>query len=325
MNKRNFLRGLIPAAVAALAMLSAGTAAADWPERPIKIVVPYPPGGLTDTVTRVVADELGRQLGTTTIVENRAGAGGQLGLQSVLQAPRDGYTLALVVPATMITLPLTNPAYPIKPLEQFEPITAAVETFLALVVDKKSGLKSLPEFAAYAKRNPGKLTYGTPGIGTSFHFNNVIMARKLGIDALHVPYTGESKMLNDIAGGVLNYGLATNAAKPFVDGGQITVLAVSSPKRVSSMPQVPTFKELGVDFLSDGWLGYAAARGTPAPIMAKLSAAFTKALRSPKVKQQLEEMGYQVVGNTPEQFTQLIQEGNARYSELLRSGAVKLN
>lgn len=295
-----------------------------WPERPLRIVVPYPPGGLTDVVTRVVADELGKVVGQTVIVDNRAGAGGQLGLQAVLQAPADGHTIGLVVPATMVTLPLTNPAYPIRPLEQFQPITVAVDTFMVLVVDHRLGVKTVKDFAALARARAGKLNYGTPGVGTSFHFNNVVMAQKLGFEATHIPYNGEVKILSDIAGGNLHYALASNAAKTLIDAGQVTALAVTSERRVQSMPQVPTLKEQGVDFRSDGWVGYVVPRATPAPVVSRLHAAITQVLQLPAVRQKLEEMGYRVIANTPDQFTQLVQDGTRRYGDLIKSGAVKL-
>lgn len=312
------------ATVALLASMASSAARAEWPERPISLVVPYPAGGLTDIVTRVLSVELGKNLGTTVVVENKAGAGGQIGLDAVLRAPSDGYTVALVVPATMVTLPLTNPNFKIKPLEQFAPITIAVETFLTLVVDPKLGVKTLPEFVAYAKKHPGKLNYGTPGVGTSFHFNNVIMAQKLGIDTVHVPYQGESKILTDIVGQQLQYALMTNTAKPFVDSGQVTALAVSASKRVVSMPNVPTFKEAGSDFRSDGWVGYVAKAGTPKPILDKLNRAFVKALAAPEVHARLTEMGYIVAGSSPEEFTATVREDSKRYGDLVRSGAVKL-
>lgn len=325
MTQRKFLRTLLAGALAALAGLAgAPSLAGEWPERPIKLIVPYPAGGLTDIVSRLVDDELGRALGTSIVVDNRAGAGGQIGLQALLQAPKDGYTIALVVPATMVTLPLTNPAYKIRPLEQFEPITIAVDTFLTLVVDKKMGIDTVQQFADYARKNPGKMNYGTPGAGTSFHFNNVILAQKLGVQAQHVPYAGEVQMLNDIAGGQLQYALVSNAGKNFVESGQVAALAVTAAKRVSSMPNVPTFKESGVDFVSDGWVGYVAAKGTPAPVLAKLQSAFAKALHAPAVQQRLVDMGYQVVGNTPAQFRKIVQDSSKRYGELLSTGAVKL-
>lgn len=320
---RSLLAKLLPTVLAAAAL---GTAhAGEWPERPIKLVVPYPAGGLTDIVSRIVGEEVGKALNTSVVIENKAGAGGQIGLQGVLQAPKDGYTVALVVPATMVTLPLTNPDYKIKPLEQFEPITIAVDTFMALVVDNRLGVKTVNDFVALAKKKPGDLNYGTPGAGTSFHFNNVLMAQKLGIDTTHVPYKGEGAMLNDIAGGSLHYALVSNTGKTYVDAGQVTALAVTSAKRVNSLPNVPSFKELGIDFTTDGWVGYVVAKGTPAPVLNKLNAAFVKALNTPAVKKRLADMGYQVVAGTPEHFVNEVKAGTKKYSELLRSGAVKLN
>lgn len=310
---------------ALLAGLTITAAQAEWPDKPIKLIVPYPAGGLTDIVTRTLSDEVGRNLGTTVIVENKAGAGGQIGLDTMLRAPHDGYTIALVVPATMITLPLTSPNFKIKPSDQFAPITIAVDTFLTLVVDSKLGIETLPEFIAYAKKNPGRINYGTPGVGTSFHFNNALMARKLGIDAVHVPYQGEVKILSDIAGGQLQYALVTNTAKAFIDSGKVKALAVTSAKRVVSMPQTPTFQEAGSDFTSDGWVGYVAAAGTPKPIMDKLSAAFVSALQAPAVRQKLTDMGYVVSGNGPEAFDKIIRDSTKVYSDLLKSGAIKLD
>lgn len=325
MIKRHLLRGLAAGVLGAAGLLpSWALAQTGWPERPVKLIVPYPAGGLTDIVSRVVSEELGRNLGTSVVVENRAGAGGQIGLQSLLQAPKDGYTIALVVPATMVTLPLTNPAYKIKPLEQFEPITIAVDTFLTLVVDQKLGIRNLKEFADYARKHPGQMNYGIPGTGTSFHFNSVMMMQKLGIQAQYVPYTGEAPILNDIAGSQLQYALVSNAGKVFIEGGQVKALAVTTNQRVRSLPDVPTFKELGVDFASDGWVGYVAAKGTPAPVLAKLQDAFVKALNAPAVKQRLADMGYQVVGNRPDQFRKIVQDSSKRYGELLSTGAVKL-
>lgn len=313
------------ALLAVLAGVSMAAAHAEWPDRPIKLIVPYPAGGLTDIVTRVLSDEVGKNLGTTIVVENKAGAGGQVGLDTVLRAPSDGYTIGLVVPATMITLPLTNPNFKIKPQEHFAPITIVVDTYLSLVVDPKLGLKTLTEFIDYAKKNPGKLNYGTPGIGTSFHFNNVMMARKLGIDTVHVPYQGEVKILTDLAGGLLQYALVTNTAKPFIDSGKVLALAVTTGKRVVSLPTVPTFKEAGSDFNSDGWVGYVAAAGTPKPIMDKLNAAFVKALQAPAVRQRLTDMGYVVSGTSPDEFTAIVREATKRYADVIKAGQIKLD
>ncbi len=300
-------------------------AQAQWPERPVRIVVPYPAGGLTDVVTRVISEELGRELGQPVIVENKAGAGGQIGLQGVLAAPRDGYTVALVVPATMITLPLTNPAYKIKPSVDFEPLTAAVETYLALVVSPSLGLKTLPEFVSYAKKNEGKINYGTPGAGTSFHFNNLLLARKLGIKPMHIPYQGEVQFMNDVASGVLQYALVSSAGRAFIDSGKVVALGVTRDKRSPSLANVPTFVEQGVDFTTDGWVGYAVGAGTPAAVVDRLSAAMVKTLRHPDVSRRLTEMGFIVVGSDRLRFKAAIAESYKQYEELVKSGEVVIN
>jgi len=305
--------------------VAAPSLAAEWPERPIKLIVPYPPGGLTDIVSRTLSGEVAKILGQPLVIENRAGAGGQIGLQAMMQSPRDGYTIGLVVPATMVTLPLTNREFPFNPLKDFEPITVAVDTYLTLVASPGLGVKSLAEFAAYGKANPGKLNYGTPGIGTSFHFHNVIMTEKMGIKAVHVPYTGEARVLTDVAGSQLHFALVSNAGKSLIDAGKIVALAVTSNKRVNALPAVPSFRELGVDFTSDGWVGYVAASGTPAPILQKLNAAFIAAMEVPSVKARFAEMGYIIVGNSPREFRTLVEKSTERYGELVRSGAVKLD
>lgn len=323
MTRSRFIQSLIAASLAAAAL--PGMANDKWPEKPIRLIVPYPAGGLTDIVSRTVGDELGKVLGTTVVIENRAGAGGQIGLQAMLSAPKDGYTVGLVVPATMVTLPLTNPAYKIKPLTDLQPVTIAVSTYMTLVTNPKLGFKTLQDFAAYAKKNPGKLSYGIPGTGTSYHFNNVALAQKLGIDSVSVPYTGEMAVINDLIGGQLQYALVSSVGKNFILDGKLTALAVTSTERVKELPDVPTVKESGVDFSTHGWVGYAVAAGTPAPIVGELHDAFVKALNNPAVKQRLIDLGYQVVGNTPEQFRKIVQHDDQTYGVLLKSGAVKLD
>lgn len=321
-DKSSFLKTALACLLAFGAMV--GLQAAEWPERPIKLIVPYPPGGLTDTVSRILSDEVAKILGQPIVIDNRSGAGGQIGLQAMMQAPKDGYTLGLVVPATMVTLPLTNPNFPFKPLKDFEPITVAVDTYLTLVVSPKLGIHTLEDFIAYAKKNPGKMNYGTPGAGTSFHFNNVIMAQKLGISTVHVPYAGEVQMLNDIVGNQLQYALVSNAGKAFIESGKVVPLAVTTSKRVVALPKVPTFREAGVDFTSDGWVGYVAAAGTPTPILDKLNAAFVKAMEVSRVKTLFTQMGYTVVGNSRADFRAVVEQSTKRYADLLSSGAVKI-
>jgi len=324
--KSTFLNCLLAGAACALGLALPLTThgAQPWPSRALTIVVPYPPGGLTDTVTRVVAEELSGVVGQPVIVENKPGGNGQIGLNAVLNAPKDGHTLALVVPATMITLPLTQPNYRIKPMEQLAPITIAVDTFLTLVVSPELKLQTLADFTAYAKAHPGELNYGAPGAGSSFHFNNVMMAQKLGIDTTFIPYTGENPVLLDVAGGHLHYALVSNSGKAYIESGKIRPLAVTANERVVSLPDIPTFKEQGVEFTSDGWVGYAAAAGTPEPVLDRLNAAFVKALSAPGVKEKLTGMGYAVVANTRGEFVDLIKTRGQDYEDIIKSGAISL-
>ena len=304
---------------------SAQSPASDWPQGPVRIVVPYPPGGLTDVVTRLIAEGLQRTTGKNVVVENRPGGAGQIGLQAVLQAPRDGHTLALVVPATMVTLPLTNPDYRIKPLEEFEPITAAVDTFLTLVTPPGSGIRTLDDLRGFAKKSPDRMTYGTPGVGSSYHLNTVVMLRRLGLEALHVPYKGESEVLNQVAGGHLGFSLVSSAARGLIDAGKLAGVATAASSRPPVFPQIPTFTELGVDFKTDGWVGYAAARGTPAALADQINRAMVRAINDPAVSGKLRDTGFIIVANTRADFVKAIQDGTATYGELIRSGALKLN
>ncbi len=322
-SRRAWLAGAALAAILGAGIAAPAAAADAWPTKPLTIVVPYPPGGLTDIVTRTLADTLGSQLGQPVTVMNKPGGGGQIGLREVLQAPRDGHTVALVVPATMVTLPLTNKNFAIKPLAEFEPVTIAVDTFMMMVANPKVA-RTLPEFRAYARANPTGLNYGTPGVGTSYHFFNVMLADALGIAPTHVTYKGEAPALVDLTGGSLQYMLASNAARKLVDGGQLSLLGVTSASRVPTMPDVPTLREQGVDVVTDGWVGYAVAAGTPPAIADKVNAAFVKALAEPALRTKFAGMGYSVRGNSRAQFKADIAASTERFGAMVRSGKVKI-
>lgn len=301
---------------------------AAFPDKSITLVVPYAPGGLTDVVTRAVAEEVARDLGQRVIVENRGGAGGKIGLDSVRRSPNDGYTLSVVVPALMVTMPLTDPNFGIDPLKDFEPVSIAVDTFTVLVVGQQSakGADTLEEFVSWAKKHPGEVNYATPGHGTSRHFDSVLLSRKLGIDnPTHVAYKGEAPALTDLSGGIFHFMLASQAAKPGVESGHLLPLAVAARERVAAFPNVPTFREQGIDFITNGWVGFVAPAGVPEDRLERLNAAFTHAVQQPAVRATLEKMGYQVVGNSRAAFRQVVESDSQRYGELWRSGAVKID
>lgn len=309
-----------------LSLCAAALPAHAWPDKTITVVVPYSAGGLTDFVARAVSDEVGRQLGQSVVIDNRPGAGGKIGLDQVRRSPKDGYTLALVVPATMATLPLTDKNFGIKPLQDFAPITIAVDTAVMLVANKQrfSNAK-LEDFVATVKAQNGKANYATPGAGTSFHFNSVLLNNKLGLQALHVPYKGEINALNDLVSGVIDYMLAGQGARAYIDAQRLWPIAVTASTRLTPYPDVPTFRELGIDFVTDGWVGFAAPAGVPPEVLERLNTAFVNAIKAPAVRKMLVDAGMVPVGNSPTEFRKIIEEMTVRYSEMLRTGAVKIN
>lgn len=312
--------------LAAASLVAAHSAFADWPERPITLIVPYSAGGLTDTVSRAIAQEVGKNLGQPILIDNRVGAGGKVGLDQLKRAPKDGYTIGLAVPATMSTLPLTDPNFNLQPLKDFDPITIAVDTFLVLVADPKAYRSAkLGDFVNQSRQLGSRLNYATPGAGTSRHFDSVILLQKLGLAAQHIPFRGEAPSLTALASGEIQFLLASDSARPLIEAGRIRPIAVAAAQRVISLPEVPTFAELGVDFQSSGWVGYIAPAGVPNNIMDRLNRAFVDALRAPAVREALVGMGYQPVASSRRAFRETVEKDTQRYKALLASGAVKID
>lgn len=303
--------------------LIAPPAQAAWPERPVTLVVPYPAGGVADTISRAVAREVGERLGQPVVIENRPGASGKIGLEMVRRAAPDGYTIGLAVPATMVLLPLADARFGIGP-QDFQPISLACETYTVLVVDPRLKIRTLPEFIRYGRSHAG-MTYASAGNGTSFHFGAALLAQKLGIDATHVAYKGESPAMSDVAAGHVQFMLATNSAKAFIDGGKLVPIAVDAPRRVAALPDVPTFREQGVDYVNSGWIGYVGPRNLPADVTARLDGAFRAALQAPALRQTFTTMGYAPAEAGAPAMGKAIAQDQARFRPLVQSGAVKLD
>ncbi|WP_162876221.1 tripartite tricarboxylate transporter substrate binding protein [Achromobacter insuavis] len=312
------------ALLVALLVLAPAPALAAWPERPLSMVVPYPAGGVADTVSRLLAGELGKTLGQPVVVENRPGASGRIGLEAVRRAAPDGYTIGLAVPATMVLLPLADTRFSLAPAD-FQPISLACETWTALVVDPHLPIRTLPEFRQYGHDQGGKMTYASAGNGTTFHFGAALLARELGIEASHVAYKGEQPALRDVAAGHVQFMLATNSSRPLIDAGKLVPIAVATEARVSALPGVPTFRELGMPFTLDGWIGYVGPRGLDPRVLSTLEAAFQTVLADPEVRRHLAEMGYQPSATGAAAMQRAIERGRARYEPLVRSGAVHLD
>ncbi|HEY7242182.1 MAG TPA: tripartite tricarboxylate transporter substrate binding protein [Burkholderiales bacterium] len=298
-------------------------AQADYPTRPVKMIVPSPPGGGTDILARVLAQHFSKTFGQAFVVENKPGAGNMIGIESVARSPADGYTL-LVVPSTLVLNSVLFKKVPYDPVRDFTPITLAATAPNVLVVNPALPVKSLAEFIALAKAKPGALSYGTPGIGTSPHLSMELLKSMASIDLQHVPYRGTAAAVTDVIGGQIAATFANAlTAKPQVDSGRVRALAVSGPTRVEAFPTVPPVAEAGVPgYEAMQWYGIVAPAGTPAPIIARLHAEAAKALKSDEMKEKLAIDGAQPVGSTSAEFAALIRRELDKWTRVVRTAGI---
>jgi tripartite-type tricarboxylate transporter receptor subunit TctC len=306
-------------------VLSNANAQSDYPTRPVKVIVPSPPGGGTDILARVLAQHLSKALGQPFFVENKAGAGNMIGIEFVAHAPADGYTV-LVVPSTLALNSVLYKKVPYDPVRDFAPVTLAATAPNVLVVNPALPAKSLAEFIALAKAKPGALSYGTPGIGTSPHLSMELLKSMAGIDLQHVPYRGTAAAVTDVIGGQIAATFANAfTAKPQVDSGRVRALAVSGPNRIDAFPGVPPVAEAGVPgYEAMQWYGVAVPAGTPAPIITRLHAEVAKALQSQEMKEKLALDGAQPVGSTPAEFAALIRRELEKWARVVRAAGIEL-
>lgn len=325
---RNTTSWLILMKSLCLALAFAATAPAhsqSFPNKSVTIIVPYPPAGVTDVVTRAIAPHLGRVLGQSVVVENRTGAGGAIGLDTALRAPADGYTLALVTPAMLSVFPITQSKYA-DLNERFVPITLGIRSFFALGVNPaKVSARNLKDFITFIKNNPGKLNYGTPGVGTSWHLLTELLCVTIGADAVHVPYKGEGPALSDLISGQIDFMLVSGAAKSLVDAGKIMTLASGSTQRWNAFPATPTLKEQGTDLNLSFWVGYVGPAGLPIPIRDRLYAAFIEAYKDPEVIRLLSSQGNVATAASPEELMAVVKLEQTQFGGLLKSGRVKID
>ena len=302
-----------------------GWAQSDYPTRPVKVIVPSPPGGGTDILARVLAQHLSRALGQPFFVENKAGAGNMIGIEFVAHAPADGYTV-LVVPSTLALNSVLYKKVPYDPVRDFAPVTLAATAPNVLVVNPALPAKSLAEFIALAKAKPGALSYGTPGIGTSPHLSMELLKSMAGIDLQHVPYRGTAAAVTDVIGGQIAATFANAfTAKPQVDSGRVRALAVSGPNRIEAFPAVPPVAEAGVPgYEAMQWYGIVAPAGTPGPIIARLHAEAARALQSDEMKEKLALDGAQPVGSTPAEFAALIRRELEKWTRVVRAAGIEV-
>src|SRR5262245_25151250 len=304
----------------ALCALSAAQALAQaWPARPVRLVVPFPPGGSTDVAARALADKLTRSLGAQFVVENRAGGGGAIGTSAVARAAPDGYTVLFAAdPVTTLFLVVKNLDFDV--LRDFAPVTQVTTQPLAVAVHASVPAATVQELVAYAKANPGKLSFAHSGPGTGQHFSGELLKKMAGIDIVHVPYKGGGPAVQDLVAGQVPMGvLGSTPLIPHHKSGRIRILAFTSKDRFAPMPEIPTLHESGFAGFDTGqWLGLLVPRGTPAEIVQRLHAASVEALALADVRERLAQAALQPVGNTPLQFDGVIRADIERWGRLAR-------
>jgi len=305
----------------------AGTAwAQPYPSRPIRVIVPFVPGGNVDITARTVAPALGDALGQPVVVENRPGAAGMVGAQAMMSSPADGYTLMMGSNSSLAVAPNLYPNWPYDPVKGIAPISNLAITPFVLVVKLGLPAQSLADFVKLAKEKPGQLSMASGGNGSSNHLVGELFQMMTGLKFSHVPYKGTGAALVDLAGGQVDLLFdQASSTVPNVRGGKIRALAVASSSRQSALPDTPTFAEAGLrDFEIDNFTGLVGPAGMPADAVAKLHAAAVKALATPQVRERFASLGVQPVGDTPEQFGALIREDLARWSRVIKSAGVKV-
>jgi len=325
MKTSRIRRAALAVAMGAL-LAPAGTAwaqAAPYPSQPIKFIVPYPAGGATDTLARTVAQKLGEAWGQPVVVENKAGASGTIGNNFVAKANPDGYTVLVAITALIQQQSLMD-KLPYDPLKDFAPVTLIARSPSMFAVPLDSPAKSLKEFVAMAKANPGKLSYGTYGAGTSSHIQGSLLNMQAGLDLVHVPFNGAAPLVTNLVGGQLPSAFIDSAsARPHLKS--IRPLAVTGTQRIPGMPDVPTFVELGYhSFDPYGWFGLFLPAAAPAPIAQKLSDEVNRILRLPDVTARIEALGLQVAGGKPEDVRKTMNGDAAIYAKIIKDANIRL-
>jgi len=296
-----------------------------WPSKPIRLVVPYPPGGSTDLLARTIGQKVGEALGQQIIVDNRAGAGGMLGSEIVARAAPDGYTILLGTGATHGLTLLLSKAIPYDPVKDFTPITAAVEVPIILCVSLQVPAATARELVDYAKKNPGKLAYGSSGTGSPHHLSGELLRQVAGIDVVHVPYKGAAPAVQDLIGSQIPMVFTTlSTALPHIKAGKIRAIGFVEAKRQPSVPEIPTIGESVPGYVMPAsWLGFFAPAGLPDPILRRLNAEIVKAVQSPDVKAKLETAGMPVVGTGSEEFAKMVKDDIETFRKIVNAAGIK--
>jgi tripartite-type tricarboxylate transporter receptor subunit TctC len=317
---------LLAAACAAHAQAQAlSSSKGAFPNRPIRIIVTSPAGGSNDILNRVLAAKLSENVGQPVLIDNKAGASGFVAAEMVAKAPADGTTLLGGTEATLVTNPLFFPKVPYDPQRDFAPITIAVEVSYVLLVHPSVPAQSVTELIALARTQPGRLNYASSGNGSSFHLGMELFKRMAGIDMVHIPFKGSALSVNAMLSGDVQVMLnGTANGVPLARSGKLRALAVAGARRSPLAPELPTIAESGLPgYELSGWFGTVAPAATPPQVVAALNREYLRVLRSPEVRERLEGYGFEVVGNTPEQFAARMREETGKMARVIRESGAK--
>jgi len=318
------------AAILALLTLGAGHAslwAQEFPSRPIRLVVPFAPGGSTDIIARAVSQKMTERLGQPVVIDNKPGAATTIGTEFVARAAPDGHTL-LLVPVPFVTAQYTFPKLGYDSRRDFAPISLMLTIPLVIAVNpSKVEARSLPALISAMKAQPGRFSMGSPGNGSHSHLAFELFRMQTGVDALHVPYKGAAPVVSDLLGGQIDLTFTGPLeVMPHVRTGKLAVLGVAAPQRLSYLPAVPTVREAGLpDYEASFWFGIVAPAGTPKEVVSKLNEAVTAALKAPDVMETLSAQGAEISASSPDAFARFLQAEHARWSQTIKAARITLN
>lgn len=329
-QRRQLLTGALTSICVAITAFSglpahANETANQYPSRPIRLIVPFAPGGVSDTGARLVADKLGQRLGQQIIVDNKPGASGNIGTHMAAQAAPDGYTLLLGFDGTLVINPYVHKDIPFDTLKDLAPVSKIGDAALIIVANPKVPANTLQELIAYSKTQPKGISYGSAGVGSTPHLAGELLRQRTGIKLEHIPYKGGGQAMADVVGGTLPLlYTAVAGAYPYVERKQLKAIAVSTEKRLPSLPDVPTVSESGVDgFVSNSWIGILAPAKTPADIVSKLQQAIHDVVHTPETEARLAGLGITASGNTPQEFRQQIETDLKTYKAVVKSANIQ--
>jgi len=322
---RRRLIALAGAGLMAAALLAPAAASAQaWPAKPIKVVVNFPPGGAADQLARLVGQPLSEALGQPVVIENRGGANGNIGGEAVARSAPDGYTLLMSSGGMVSVNPHLYQKMPFDPAKDLVPVAAAARVLVYLVERPELPPKNVQEFIAYLKARPGKLSYGSPGVGSSPHLAGEMFKSQTGTFATHVPYRGAAPALQDLLAGQIDFYFDPGIALQQVKAGKLRLLAVGSPKRSPLFPDVPTLDEAGLKgFDADTVFGFYAPAGTPQPVVAKLNAEINKVLAMPAVQERIAQLGGEAAPGTPEAFHERALADSQRFGAIIKERNIR--